>query len=49
MPRWCSTLARISTPEGHDITLEEAGAPYTVVRVHFAPRILSVSLAKSPS
>ena len=23
--------------------------PYTVVRVHFAPRILSVSLAKSPS
>jgi hypothetical protein len=31
------------------ITLEEAGAPYTVLRVHFAPRILSVSLAKSPS
>ena len=31
------------------IKLEEAGAPYTVVRVHFAPRILSVSLAKSPS
>ena len=40
-PHACSLVSHI--------TLEEAGAPYTVVSVHFAPRILSVSLEKSPS